>query len=52
MVIKIMKLKEIFPLYFLMGFTGVIVAFYTGFLSSLITSIQDTKDMKENDEIK
>lgn len=39
MVVKIMKLKEIIPLYFMMGFTGVVVAFYTGFLSSLINSI-------------
>jgi MFS family permease len=49
--IKLFKVKEIRPLLVLMSFTGIITAFYSGFLSSLIKStLSDEVKNNPNDK--
>ena len=44
--IKLLKVKEIKPLIFLMSFAGILGAFYSGFLAKLITNSIDTNMSK------
>jgi hypothetical protein len=36
-IIKLFKMKSVWPLISLMSFTGIITAFFTGFLSNIIS---------------